>query len=641
MQRPTSSRAATRRAPVRLAARAALVVATVVSVSMVLGPSARPVSGAGYLTTVVDTDSSPGYHASIQLDTAGNPVVSYQAGLTDDLRILRCDDPTCSGGGESIETPVSTNDVGEGTSLQLDANGNPIVAYYDATAERLRILRCDDPNCAPGGDSIATPDLTTKVGRYPSLQLDAAGNPVVAYRDDGDNTIGVERPPGLRILHCSDPACQSAASVEVVDTAGSRGVLPSLQLDAVGNPVVAHHDIASYAYDLVLLHCNDANCSGGDESITTPDTAGQTGEDPSLVLDAAGNPVISYRSGPSGAKQLTVLRCDDPNCAPGGDTIEQPDGDPGTGAYSSIQLDSAGLPVVSYYADFGSANGQNFVFFDLRVVRCNDVACAGGDEEVLTVDAFGQVGEFTSLALDAGDNPIVAYRSGAEQALKIAVFGDFPAPLPACVEGFWRGEGDLSAVVGPDLIGTSSFGPAIAGQGFDLGVGDELRIGGGFPVLTDQVSIDMWIRPNQTGRTQTLISRWDFPSTDDGARAFVLRLSPLGRLEFGVDDTSSRRPTLTSATVVDAFDGGFHHVAATWDRSDLVIFFDGVEVARSAAVSGPLNPAAGVDFRVGGEGAATPRFPYVGLIDDPAVYSCAIDPAEIEAIFLAGPDGKA
>lgn len=625
----------------RTIVRGCLVVSAVIASAAAFGSTAQPVSGAGFLATAVDTDSSPGYYTSMQLDDAGNPVVSYQAALNDDLRILHCDDPTCSGGGESIETPVSTNDVGEGTSLQLDANGNPIVAYYDATAQRLRILRCDDPNCAPGGDTIATPDLTTKAGRYPSMQLDAAGNPVVAYRDDGDNASGVERPPGLRILHCSDPACQGTASIEVVDTAGSRGVLSSLRLDAAGNPVVAHHDVAGYAYDLVLLHCNDPNCAGGDESITTPDTAGQTGEDPSLVLDAAGNPIVSYRSGPSGSKRLNVLRCDDPDCAPGGDTIEQPDPDPGTGVYSSIQLDSAGLPVVSYYADFGSAGGQNFVFFDLRVMRCNDVACAGADEEIITVDSFGQVGEYTSFQLDADDNPIVSYRSGAQQALKIAVFGEFPAPLPACVVGFWRGEGDATATVGPDLTGTASFAPGFAGQSFDLGSGDDLQVGGGFPTLTDEVSVDMWIRPDPTGRTQTLMSRWDFPSTDDGARTFVLRLSPFGRLEWSVDDVSSRRPALTSATAPGVFDGNFHHVAATWNRSELAVFYDGVELVRTPAIRGALNPAAGIEFRLGSEGAGAPRFPFVGLIDDPAVYSCAIDPAEIEAIYLAGPDGKA
>jgi hypothetical protein len=75
-----------------------------------------------------------------------------------------------------------------------------------------------------------------------------------------------------------------------VDTAA--GAANSLVLDAAGYPVI------SYSYSpnggLKLVHCNDANCSGNDESIQIVGGVGWSDWGTSLVLDAAGYAAISY-----------------------------------------------------------------------------------------------------------------------------------------------------------------------------------------------------------------------------------------------------------------------------------------------------------------------------------------------------------
>jgi hypothetical protein len=57
-----------------------------------------------------------------------------------------------------ISVVDSGMNVGHETSLALDANGYPVISYYDDTNGDLKLAHCNDPNCAPGGDSIQTVD---------------------------------------------------------------------------------------------------------------------------------------------------------------------------------------------------------------------------------------------------------------------------------------------------------------------------------------------------------------------------------------------------------------------------------------------------------------------------------------------------
>ena len=114
-----------------------------------------------------------GNHNSLQLDAAGNPVVSYTVGPpTNTLRILHCDDPDCAPGGESKQDPdTSGNAVGALNSLALDTNGYPVVSYRDDTSrdpaysplQRCQ-LRCDHQRslrASPRPTRVATTSVST------------------------------------------------------------------------------------------------------------------------------------------------------------------------------------------------------------------------------------------------------------------------------------------------------------------------------------------------------------------------------------------------------------------------------------------------------------------------------------------------
>ena len=345
------------------------------------------------ITSPDPADGVFGSHTSITLDGSGNPVVSYYSSTDDTLKVLHCDDANCAGGGESVTIPDGDPDnVGRWNSLVLDDDGYPVVSYYNNTDNSLKVMHCNDPNCEGSDEQIETPE--SSMGLFTSLVLDASGNPVVSY---GSNDI-------LKLMHCNDPNCQgSDEKITTVDTVGSAEPEghTSLVLDASGNPVISYYNNSSD--DLKLMHCNDPDCEGSDENIVFVDTGGDVGVNGSLALDSNGNPVVAYYDRTNG--QLRVVHCNDPNCQGGNESITTPDVSGGDGP--SLVLDSTGNPVISYY------DGA-----ELRVMHCNDPGCSGTNEIIETPHA-PLTGQYSSLVLDASGNPVLSYKNISAQKLNL------------------------------------------------------------------------------------------------------------------------------------------------------------------------------------------------------------------------------
>jgi hypothetical protein len=316
----------------------------------------------------------------------------------------------CSGlaTGNSITTLDIVGDVGRFSSLVLSANGNPVISYYDMSNRSLKLLRCNNFNCVGKKSyNIITPDAAGMVGSYTSLVLDNTGKPVVSYYDSSKGR--------LKLLHCKSDNCKRAelsSQIPSLPTENIVGKYTSLVLDVKGNPVVSYYDFSSG--NLKLLHCNSPSCIGNDfGTITTPDILGDVGLHTSLVLDAIGNPVISYYN--SSSRELRLLHCDDLYCM-GDESKNIVVLDVGAGWYTSLVLDSAGNPVVSYF-DFSNS--------DLKLVHCDDPHCLGDESShIATLDTAGIVGSYTSLALDNKGNPVVSYYDSSNGNLKLLYCDD-------------------------------------------------------------------------------------------------------------------------------------------------------------------------------------------------------------------------
>jgi hypothetical protein len=200
---------------------------------------------------------------------------------------------------------------------------------------------------------------------------------------------------------------------------------------------------------VMVTKCNDAACAGGNETTTTLN-AGMGGAT-STAIGSDGLPVIAnYRSE---AGEISVIKCDGSSCT-GEDTAITVVAEDILGDNLSLALGNDGFPVIAYNGNQGPS---------LKVIKCNDSACAGLGEIVSIVDDMGEdPGSYPSIAVRADGNPIIAYwdRVGGLGQVMVASCND-----PACSGG----DEIISVVDGPSQVG----------QGISLAIGSD-----GLPIIS-------------------------------------------------------------------------------------------------------------------------------------------------------------
>ncbi len=344
---------------------------------------------AGNTIQAEDTGGDVGQHTSLKVGADGSLLISYYDVTNTALKVARCAFGICLGSFFDSHTLDNTAAVGEYSSLAIGTDGFPVISYYDATNNDLKVAHCGNASCS-AGNTLTT--VNSVGGRYTSIAIGSDGYPVISHYAGG----------ALAVAHCTNVHCSASTVATAVDDPDDNthnvGQYTSIAIGTDGYPVISYYDVDNSA--LKVAHCGNVSCGPGN-TLTTVDNSADVGQYTSIAIGTDGFPVVSYYDVTNGV--LLVAHCSDASCSAGTTIVGF-----FVGRYSSIAIGTDGYPVISnYYAAGG----------DLVLIHCSAANCFSGTYP--TVDNAGDVGQYTSIAIGRDDNPVISYYDVTNGNLKV------------------------------------------------------------------------------------------------------------------------------------------------------------------------------------------------------------------------------
>lgn len=224
---------------------------------------------------IVDTLRQEGEHSSLVLDSSGIPHISHQETPSSSEPHLRYSTKDNGNWTNSTIYEPDNYAVANGTSIAVNGNDLPRIAYRGANSTSLKFIFHD------GGSWSSSPEVVDDngtTGAFPSLEIDGNDMAHISYR---------EKDTALKFA-----SQQSGGNwtIEVVES-GNLGTYTSLALDSDGNPHISYFGvngtILKYAY-------HNSNIGWKIMDVDANATEGHT---TSLELDSNQMPHISYYDG--------------------------------------------------------------------------------------------------------------------------------------------------------------------------------------------------------------------------------------------------------------------------------------------------------------------------------------------------------
>jgi len=170
---------------------------------------------------------------------------------------------------------------------------------------------------------------------------------------------------------------------------------------------ISYRDYSNQA--LKYATCASSCSSASSWTNTTVDTTGNVGYWTSLTLDSNDAVHISYRDTTNGDLKYATCASSCSSAVSWTKTSVDNSGD--VGAYTSIAIDSNDAVHISHY---------DYANDDLKYATCASSCSSASSWTKISVDTTGNVGYYTSLAIDSNDAVHISYRDTTNQALKYA-----------------------------------------------------------------------------------------------------------------------------------------------------------------------------------------------------------------------------
>ena len=224
--------------------------------------------------------------------------------------------------------------------------------------------------------------------------------------------------------------------------------------------------------------------------------------------------------------------------------------------------------------------------------------------------------------------------------------------LPSTQLALWSGEGDArDALGGHDgtMAGGATFAPGLVGRAFSLdGKDDFIRVPHAADLnLTGSFSLVAWIFPTSDETSQTLFCKWPEGTLQYGGRQFLLHTESGQGLYFCISDDAHQDDGVFHAfrTHANAFTrNAWNMVTAVYNQATGIrhLYINGREVARRQDL--PIVPTSNSeDLFLGARVNSVTGVPFLsfeGLLDEVAIYRCALDDVTIQRLYGASAEAR-